>query len=289
MSQYKGIVEVIKPGFYTSVQDLGRPGLGHWGIPISGPMDEQSYLLANHLLQNDPPSACLEMTMTGGTFKFHHQAIIVLTGANGKAHINGKAISINQVVEIAAGHELEIGPFYKGTRMYLGIKGGFKTALSFESRSWYRGLTKYFRCPKGLRIPFEAVAEHSHNNHSKVGIDDSLFENNVLDVYPGPEATEMSNGNFEALFEKSFHLSDLQNRMGIQLSETFKNHLKEILTAPVYPGTVQLTPGGKIIILMKDAQVTGGYPRILQLSPESINILAQKKPKDPIRFRLKEF
>jgi len=74
--------------------------------------------------------------------------------------------------------------------------------------------------------------------------------------------------------------------MAIQLEEPFPNQLSEIYTAPVYPGTVQLTPGGKIICLLSDAQVTGGYPRILQIHEEDIRKLAQKKPGITIKFKL---
>ena len=76
--------------------------------------------------------------------------------------------------------------------------------------------------------------------------------------------------------------------MGIQLEELVSNQLEELPTNPVFPGTVQLTPGGKIIVLMRDAGVTGGYPRILQLTEEGQSILAQKKLGESIRFQLLE-
>ena len=76
--------------------------------------------------------------------------------------------------------------------------------------------------------------------------------------------------------------------MGIQLEELVSNQLEEVPTNPVFPGTVQLTPGGKIIVLMRDAGVTGGYPRILQLTEEGQSILAQKKLGESIRFQLLE-
>jgi allophanate hydrolase subunit 2 len=74
--------------------------------------------------------------------------------------------------------------------------------------------------------------------------------------------------------------------MGIQLDELVMNELEDLPTNPVFPGTVQLTPSGKIIVLMRDAGVTGGYPRILQLTEDSINRLAQKKTGDSICFQL---
>jgi sugar lactone lactonase YvrE len=86
----------------------------------------------------------------------------------------------------------------------------------------------------------------------------------------------------------TFHLSKFSNRMGIQLEELVSNQLEDLPTNPVFPGTVQLTPGGKLIVLMRDAGVTGGYPRILHLTEEGQSKLAQKRVGDPIRFQLLE-
>jgi allophanate hydrolase subunit 2 len=88
------------------------------------------------------------------------------------------------------------------------------------------------------------------------------------------------------LLDHPVHLSKLSNRMGIQLEELVANELEDLPTNPVFPGTVQLTPGGKVIILMRDAGVTGGYPRILQLSEDAQSRLAQKKVGDSIQFQL---
>jgi allophanate hydrolase subunit 2 len=73
--------------------------------------------------------------------------------------------------------------------------------------------------------------------------------------------------------------------MAFQLEESFDNELSSIMTSPVIPGTVQLTPDGKLIILMKDAQTTGGYPRVLQLTKEAISKLAQKRQQQNIQFQ----
>ena len=77
--------------------------------------------------------------------------------------------------------------------------------------------------------------------------------------------------------------------MAYQLDELIVNTLSDIITSLVLPGTIQLTPFGKVIILLRDCQTTGGYPRILQLSNVAINVLAQKKAGDKIRFKLVEY
>ncbi|GGF45161.1 5-oxoprolinase subunit C family protein [Echinicola rosea] len=286
MKRSEGTLEVIKSGFYGSIQDLGRFGYAHWGIPAAGAMDEQSYLLANHLLQNAPNDACLELTLIGGEFQFHHPTTIVITGAPVNIQVNGQTYPINHVIDIKAGELLRLSPVKKGCRIYLGIYGGFQTEEVLGSKSWYAGITQNTKLEKGMSLPYQSVPQKRTAPHAKVAMDDALFEDEVLEVYRGAEAAEMDEQRFEQLLAGEFYLSAKQNRMGIQLEEKFENSLSEILTAPVYPGTVQLTPGGKLMILMKDAQVTGGYPRILQLSPQAISCLSQKKQGDKVRFTL---
>ncbi|WP_215223660.1 5-oxoprolinase subunit C family protein [Echinicola shivajiensis] len=279
-------LEVIKPGFYSSIQDLGRFGQGYWGIPSAGAMDRQSFELANHLLKNDENSACLEMAMMGGEFIFNGNTQIVLTGAKAKITLNQKTFEINTIIHISVGDHLKIGPFSKGCRMYLGIKGGFQTQFILQSRSWYKGITDNHLLEAGDILPFQDQQKEFPRFNAKVAVDNTLMENQDIEVYAGPESDQLQPEIYEQLFDREFHLSPMMNRMGIQIEEKLENQLNEILTAPVYPGTVQLSPGGKIMILMRDAQVTGGYPRILQLNQAGINIMAQKKQGDKIRFKL---
>ncbi|QDH80127.1 biotin-dependent carboxyltransferase family protein [Echinicola soli] len=286
MKKSEGILEVIKPGFYGSIQDHGRFGYAHWGIPAAGAMDEQSFLLANHLLKNAPNDACLELTMIGGEFRFLHPTTIIVTGAPIKIQVNGHTYPINHVIDIAADDFLKLSPAKKGCRIYLGIDGGFQTEEVLGSKSWYAGITKSNKLEKGMRLSYQAATNERPAAHAKVAMDDALFEDEVLEVYPGAEAAEMDEALFEQLLTRDFHLSAKQNRMGIQLEEKVDNNLSEILTSPVYPGTVQLTPGGQLMILMRDAQVTGGYPRVLQLSPQAISCLSQKKQGDKVSFKL---
>ncbi|UCS92929.1 biotin-dependent carboxyltransferase family protein [Echinicola marina] len=286
MKSSESHLEVIKPGFYSTIQDLGRFGQGHWGIPAAGAMDRQSYELANHLLRNEENCASLEMTMLGGEFIFRGKTQIVLTGADAKIALNQKTQETNHVLHINAGDHLKIGPFTKGCRMYMAINGGFQTPLTLQSRSWYNGISEKHILEVGTILPYFEQTAHLPNLNAKVAKDHTLLENEFIEVYAGPESDRLPHEIFEQLFEREFQLSPLMNRMGIQLQEKLKNELNEILTAPVYPGTVQLSPGGKIMILMRDAQVTGGYPRILQLNPNAINIMAQKKQGDKIRFKL---
>ncbi|MGB7395506.1 MAG: allophanate hydrolase subunit 2 family protein, partial [Pricia sp.] len=102
----------------------------------------------------------------------------------------------------------------------------------------------------------------------------------------GPEYEMLSDPQLERLFYKEFHISNENNRMAYQLEESVPGHTVSMLTSATLPGTIQLTPAGKLIVLMKDGQTTGGYPRILQLSDRAISILAQKKFGDVVSFKL---
>ena len=112
------------------------------------------------------------------------------------------------------------------------------------------------------------------------------FNNNKIEVFKGPEFNKLSIKQKQALLKKKFTISNHNNRMAYQLNESFDNQLEPIITSLVMQGTVQLTPSGKIIILMRDCQTCGGYPRILQLSKKSINILSQKHMLNHINFEL---
>ena len=112
------------------------------------------------------------------------------------------------------------------------------------------------------------------------------FNSKTLKVHKGPEFDRLSISEKENLFSQEFTISKENNRMAYQLSEAVQNNLTPIITSLVLPGTVQLTPSGKLIILMRDCQTTGGYPRVLQLNDKAINILSQKFTNDKIRFTL---
>ena len=115
---------------------------------------------------------------------------------------------------------------------------------------------------------------------------DSLLDINLLEVTRGPEFTVLDDKQLAQLFAKEFTVSKDNNRMAYQLNEVIEGNSATMLTSATQPGTVQLTPSGKLIILMKDGQTTGGYPRILQLTEEAICVLAQKKTSDSLNFKL---
>ncbi len=284
-----GYLEIRKSNPGTSIQDLGRMKQTAFGVPVSGVMDLQAFNLINHILRNNPSCAVLEISQPGFHAKFDSFCVIGFAGAAAEIKKNGVLIHNPSRIAILPGDQIEVGRFKAGNILYLGIKGGFQTPMYLGSRSQYQEISETRFMGKNVKIPFFTTQENPEESYSQVKMDLQKFQNPVLEVYKGPEYQFLSLENKQELAEREFSISTLANRMAFQLEELLANRLEEMLTAPVYPGTVQLTSGGKLIVLMADAQVTGGYPRILQLSPAAISLLAQKKPGMKIKFRILDF
>ena len=283
-----GFLEILKTNPGTSIQDLGRIGLGHWGVPIAGVMDHRSYNWINHLLKNNPNAAILEILQPGFKCRFDSYITIGLSGAKAEIRKNGELTSFT-LIKIVPGDELEIGKFFLGSIVYLGITQGFQTEVILSSRSNYPKITNKGMLSKGDKVPFFTTQSLAEETFASVKLKTTWLEESILEIYPGPDFEALSNDKKTQLFNSKFTISTLANRMAFQLEELLPNSIPERLTAPVFPGTVQLTSGGKLLILMRDAQVTGGYPRVLQLTEGSLDILAQKKPGQQVKYQLKNF
>lgn len=278
---------ILSASLQTTIQDLGRKGFRSYGVSISGAMDKFSLILANKLLNNDEGLPVMEITINGPRILFEDNTSIVVTGANISPKLNEKSIELNLVYEVKTSDVLSFGKLIFGSRAYLGVKGGFKTEKKLNSHSYFNGITSRSIVEKGDRLKIANYNSEFKITSSKVKVKESHFNVNRLEVTKGPEFSRLSKKQREILFSKNFEIDNLNNRMGYQLkNEFFIIEKNEIITSAIIPGTVQLTPSGKLIILMRDCPTTGGYPRILQLTDIAINQLAQKKTGDKIKFDL---
>lgn len=280
------MIEVIKTGFYDSIQDLGRFGYQQYGIPYAGVMDISAAVLANTLLGNDSGEAVLEMTMSGPQLKFCCDTYVCLTGADISPSLNEKPINLNAVISVSQNDMLSFGRLRHGMRSYMAVLGGFKTEMVYGSKSMYKGITGQFRIAKNDRLAISESKKVSNKKNAKIKGMNTYLESNIIKVYKGPEFDKLSKSNIDYLFSKPFKISKDSNRMAYQLDEKIENTLEAILTSLVMPGTIQLTPDGQLIILMRDCQTTGGYPRVLQLAEKSIDSVAQKSLGQSIQFEL---
>ena len=278
---------VLSEGMHCSIQDLGRKGYRSYGVPISGTMDKYSAILANKLLNNDEKASVMEMTRVGPKIMFEDHTLIVLTGADMSPTLNGDPIMMNFVYSVNTSDVLNFGHLMYGTRTYLGVKGGFMTEKKLKSHSFYAGITSKDKIEKGERVPIASYDADLEVTSSKIKVSSSHFTTKKIEVTKGPEFHRLTKKQRELIFSKKFIIDTLNDRMGYQLKGKFspiKN--SEIITSVTIPGTVQLTPSGKLIILMRDCPTTGGYPRVIQLTDLAINQLAQKKEGDSFMFDL---
>ena len=278
------MIKVLKSGFFTTIQDSGRFGFRDMGVPVSGVMDHKACEKANFLLENEENAAVLEITMTGPTLSFDENTYIALAGAGLTATLNNRPIENYKVYKIAKGDILSYGKLVNGFRGYLAVKGGLRTEMTMGSRSQFFPVTAERRVLDNDELPYEPTSTFEPKI-SEIRVDRYLNSNELI-VFKGPEFECLTDYSLAQLFSREFSVAKENNRMGYQISESLDACKHSMLTSATVPGTVQITPAGKLIVLMKDGQTTGGYPRLLQLNQESISVLAQKKFGDTVRFKL---
>jgi len=279
-------IQVIKPGYCDSIQDLGRFGYASIGVPVSGVMDALSAKMANALIRNSQQNAVLEMALIGPVLMFQKEAVIAISGADMSPKLNDIPVKMQTKLAVKTGDILSFGKAIYGCRSYLAVKNGFRTDKKLNSYAAFNGITDLVILKKGVIIPIGKQLKIFRFGHSSIKVDRQHFNNEVLDAYKGPEFELLTPKQQDILLTDGFQIVK-NTRMAYQFADVpSMAHKCEILTSAVMPGTVQLTQSGKLMALMKDCQTTGGYPRILQLSDEAIAVLAQKNTCQKIKFKI---
>ncbi len=286
----KDSIIIQRKGFYTTIQDKGRFGYASIGVPESGAMDRKALLLANALVNNLENEAVLEYTLVGPTIQFQCDRHFVITGGITIAMLDKKTIRNNTVYLAHKGQTLELTKIIEGCRGYVAIAGGIQSSSVLGSKSLYVPITDLGYIRESIEVPvgvslYGRAKGARIKTGEKTGVGSYIHENSIK-VYKGPEYDLLTPNIHKYLIETSFLVSKLWNRMAIHLEQKIHHTIPTIITGPVIPGTIQLTPLGHMMILMKDCQTTGGYPRILQLSEHAMDILAQKKQGDTFSFLL---
>ena len=279
-----------KPGLLTTIQDHGRLGKQSSGVPVGGAMDGSSMRIANWLVGNDWNTPVLESTIIGPTIEFDRPCQIAITGADMKARINGSEIPRYETINVKSGSTLVFGSAITGKRTYLAVGGSWQiqTWLGSCSTASYRSedITPQSTIHKGSTINIEPVKTTKHRSFD-INLRPTFFNEATIGVVPGPEYHTFDADLRNQFWKQNFSIGQDSNRMGYRLTPPLADYslFGELISSAVLPGTVQITNEGKPIVLMADAQTTGGYPRMAHVISAHLDILGQLAGGDHIKFR----
>ncbi len=273
----KGI-KVLKSGFFSIFQDEGRLGYQDIGINISGAMDYRNYKLASMLVGDS--DSVLEMTLMGSELLFLKNMKIAITGADMNPYINDKKVNMYRTLRVKEGDILS----------FKGLKEGFRTYISFSDDvvldEFYFSKSTYTRLKKG------GYKGRKLLEGDIIEVDDRAFEgilyakkmpyDNQIRVIKGLEADQFEDA--DSLFS-TYTLTNNVDRMGIKLEGSrLIAPSYDIISSPIIPGMIQVSPDGMPIIMLKDAQTVGGYTRIGTVISTDLDKLAQLRPSDELQF-----
>jgi antagonist of KipI len=261
------------------------------GVPLGGALDQCSAEIANHLVGNAADVPILEITMTGPEILFDSDALIAITGAHFEVYSDGVLIDNDKPHYLKSGTIIKFGKLNAGCRAYLAVAG------KWQAQKWKGSVSPLLQTPEAtadsiIRKGSKISIESGHLN--KTGTRDhktsipALANKVRLRVKPGPEFESISRTAIAKFFGQGHEISKDANRMGYRLSTKLASaeERKEMISSGIVPGTIQLTGSGQPIILLQDAQTTGGYPRIANIIDEDLDQLAQLKPGDEIWFSI---
>ncbi len=276
------MIQLIKKGLYSSVQDLGRASMQPMGVPQSGAMDLEAAMIANRVLGNQDSDAVLEITQLGPELLFKEATYIAFSGGAIEVFLDDVPQEHRTIISVQKEQRLHFGKIQQGCRVYMAVLGGIQTELVLNSRSFYKPITPKNTLELGVELPFKTGLSIPSSKPYKAP---NVFTG-ILEAFPGPEYDLLKRQHQYQIETILFKVGHLNNRMAYQLEPSIAEHKINQITVPVLPGTVQLTPQGTLIVLMRDGQTTGGYPRVLQLCRESVNHLAQLTTANEFKFKI---
>lgn len=279
------MLEIIRPGGQTTVQDLGRHGLRHLGIAQNGALDAPALMLGNRLLGNTANLAALEVVLGPVEIRFGRDGWFALTGADFNATLDGEPVWSGWRLPCRRGQRLRLNGCNSGMRAYLCVDGGIDVpevlgARATDLKAGYggfagRALQAGDQLPQGTAVPL----------NKRLGARLRSWQP-LIRALPGPEYRQFDASSQQAFWQQEWTVSSQSNRMGYRLqgAPLVREQGAELLSHAVLPGVVQLPPGGQPIVLLADAQTTGGYPRIASVIEADLWLLAQARPGNKLRF-----
>jgi antagonist of KipI len=283
-------IRVVKPGFFTTVQDLGRYGYAHLGISPAGAADPLSLRIANLLVGNEESAPALEMTLLGVTLEFQQlNAVIAITGAGCECKVGVDRAPSYTAVDLREGAVLQCGSMITGARCYLAVQGGFDIPLIMGSASTF--VAAHFGGFQGRRLQGGDILQigSHHGLHPRSlcpGALDALHLPAPLRVTKGAQQEWFGPEAFEKLLSSTYVVSEQSDRSGLRLKgQTVRpREQSQLLTDGIPLGAIQVPQDGQPILLFVDQQTTGGYPKIANVITADLHCVGQLRPRDKVRF-----
>ncbi|HST29867.1 MAG TPA: biotin-dependent carboxyltransferase family protein [Chthoniobacterales bacterium] len=293
----------IRAGFLTSVQDLGRTGLREFGVSSGGALDRHALRVANLLVGNEESAAGLEITFGGLRLRFSDDRIVAWCGGNFKARLGSTDLPSGHASLARSGEDLSIESPAVGCRAWVAISGGINVPIVLASRSadlkaGFGGINGR-PTRDGEEVPLGENSERSKNLVRKLADrriaswkpphdwSNPARRDPLLHFVRGADGNHCVPGAMESFGAENFFVSPDSDRMGVRLDgpRLERSNQADLLSEAVAPGTVQVPPNGKPILLLNDCQTIGGYPKLAHVITVDLGIAAQLRPSDIVRFR----
>ncbi len=281
-------LELLNNPIFATIQDKGRFSYSHIGVTISGVMDEFAYLYANKMLANKLDTNIIEISFSNVIFKANANTQIAITGAICEFFINEIPQKCWHTYNIKVGDIIKIGKILKGSRVYLGVHGGFNIKKEFGSNSTTiketLGGLNGDRLKKGDILPYnEFYFEHKKRLKEKFipNYEDEL----TLRVILSYQENKFLKKQKDKFFSSTYTITNDFNRMGCKLNgEPIESEVDGIISEGIAFGSIQIPKDGQPIILLKERQTIGGYPKIGTVLSIDCFKLAQMKVGSKIKF-----
>jgi biotin-dependent carboxylase-like uncharacterized protein len=288
------VLKVIIPGFHTTIQDEGRRGFQHVGVPVSGALDRNGYTLANALVGDTRGAACLEIIGSGPDLEVVSSSVrIALIDSGGGIEIEGHEhafVGAGKTVRVTRGEIARVRPGGNAFCSYLAIEGGFEVPLCLGSRSTYtRGGFGGFQ---GRQLRSGDML-HGHADDVVTRDEVTLSEqrdfrlDRPIRVVLGPQDDYFTEAAIEEFLSGAYTITPASDRMGFRLAGPLLEHKNDynIVSDGIVAGSIQV-PGSKLpIVLMADAQTSGGYPKIATVISADLPLLGARGAGRVIRFQ----
>ncbi|WP_456422751.1 5-oxoprolinase subunit C family protein [Thermococcus sp.] len=282
------MIELLRVPSLLTVQDEGRKGYRKLGVPVSGFMDDFSARIANYLVGNPGNAPLLEFLLAGPALRFKSSSVFAVVGEV-DVKLNGVPIEPWRSYWAKRGDVLEVGALKRGLYGYIAFAGGIKCKPLLNSCSTYTkaNLGRPLKAGDRLNLGYAILSGRDGKYVPMELRPDYSGEEITVGVILGPDLEHFTEEGVRTFLSEAYTVTPESDRMGYRLDGKEIEHSEKgagIVTGPLVPGSVQVPANGKPIVMMKDAQTTGGYAKIGVVIGAHLSRLAQLRPGSRVRF-----